>query len=139
MQKAKDIMTPNPRCCIMESSVWDAVEVMRKENCGIVPILDQEGQCIGVVTDRDLCLNVILNRLNPDSTPLQEVMTRNLVTCYPEESMDDVLHKMEQRMVRRILVVNDNNRCIGIISEADIALKGEGKIKVSELVEAVSQ
>ena len=139
MKNAKDIMTPNPSCCKVTNSVREAVEIMKSEDCGVVPVMDQEGKCVGVVTDRDICLKVILDRKDPNTTTLQEVMSRNPVTCRPEDNLDTIIQKMEKYMVRRILVVDDNNRCIGIISEADIALKAEDKNKVAELVEAVSR
>ena len=132
MQKAKDIMTRNPRCCKLTSSVLEAIEVMREEDCGIVPIVDENEKCVGVITDRDLCLHVIPARRDPGYTELQEIMTRNPVTCSDEDNMDDVLKKMKNKMVRRIPVVDVNNKCIGIISEVDIALREEDKSKVSE-------
>jgi len=138
MKKAREIMTQNPRCCMLKSSVYEAVTVMKNEDCGVVPVVDQDGKCVGIVTDRDICLKVVLDRKDPETTSLQDIMTPNPVTCRAEDSLDDIIRKMEKYMVRRILVVDDNNKCIGIISEADIALKVEDKRKVAELIEAVS-
>ena len=123
MQKAKDVMTASPYCCTQENTIYDAVSIMKKQNCGFVPVVDQGGSCVGVVTDRDICLQVVLDRKDPHQTRLREVMTRNPLTCSPEESMDDVLVKMEKRMIRRIPVVDQENQCVGIISEADLATK----------------
>lgn len=139
MQRAINIMTAKPHCCLPVSTAYEAASVMETEDCGIVPVINNEGQCVGVVTDRDLCLKVILERRDPDKTKLQEIMTYNPIICHPDDSLEDVLSKMEKRMVRRIPVVDERNQCIGIISEADIALKEEDKSKVSEFVKAVSR
>lgn len=138
MVKAKDIMTPNPTCCKVTDSVLDAVRVMKNEDCGIVPITDESGQCVGLVTDRDICLKVILERKDPQSTILRDVMTSNVITCNPEDSLEDIIPKMQKYMIRRILVTDESGKRVGIISEADIALKVRDKSKVADLVEAVS-
>ncbi|HEY9685905.1 MAG TPA: CBS domain-containing protein [Coleofasciculaceae cyanobacterium] len=138
MQKASELMTQNPHCCLPESTVMEAVEVMAGEDCGAVPVIDHEGHCVGMITDRDVCLRVVSRHLDPEKTRLQAVMTHGPITCNLDEPMDSVVRKMEQRMVRRIPVVDQNNLCVGIISEADIATKEEDRTIVSEFVEVVS-
>ena len=136
--KARDIMTPDPELCHENDTIYDCVEIMYQRDCGIVPIVDDNGICIGVVTDRDICLDVVLNRKDPDRSKINEVMTRDPLTCGPDQSLDRVIDEMEKHKVRRILVVNKDNRCIGIISEGDIATRDEEKRHVSELVGAVT-
>lgn len=139
MKTAKDVMTPNPTSCKTTSSVREAVEVMKREDCGVVPVVDEQNKCVGIITDRDICLKVILDRKDPNTTTLQEVMTRNPITSRPDESLDTIIQKMEKYMVRRIPIVDENNYCKGIISEADLALKADDKKRVADMVEAVSR
>jgi CBS domain-containing protein len=120
MSKAKEIMTVNPVTCLETDSVYKAVEVMYKHNTGVVPIVDEENCCSGIVTDRDICLKVILEKREPEQTMIKDVMSWNLMTCHPEDDIDDVLLKMERRQIKRIPVIDDDEHCAGIISEHDI-------------------
>jgi CBS domain-containing protein len=119
MTIAQDIMTPNPMTCREQDPIRRAVEVMKQQNTGVVPIVDANEQPVGIVTDRDICLDVILNNMDPASTPIGKIMHKNLLTCSPQDDLNQVIRQMEQRQVKRILVV-ENQRLVGIISEHDI-------------------
>ncbi|HEY9686966.1 MAG TPA: CBS domain-containing protein [Coleofasciculaceae cyanobacterium] len=119
MPKAQDIMTQNPMTCREQDPIRRAVEVMKQQNTGVVPIVGGNDQPVGIVTDRDICLDVILNNMDPTSTPVGKIMHKNLLTCSPQDDLNQVIRQMEQRQVKRILVV-ENQRLIGIISEHDI-------------------
>lgn len=135
MSIAREMMTANPVTCFETDPVYRAVEIMKREDTGVVPIVDSGNRCRGIVTDRDLCLDVILQDMDPRSTQLRNVMHSDLVTCSPDEDLKSILNKMKGRQVKRILVV-DNDHCVGIISEADIA-RHESKHVVGELAEGV--
>ncbi len=135
MVKARDVMTINPSVCREDDSVYDAVRIMKEEDCGIVPIVNDHRECIGVITDRDIALKVILNHKNPDNTPIRDVMTRHVHACHADDDLKKVVKEMEKHKVRRILIVDDKNQCVGIISERDIAL--EDRKKAGEMVQAV--
>jgi CBS domain-containing protein len=137
MTKAKDIMTSNPVTCRDTDSVYDAVQIMKQRNTGVVPIVDQNDQCCGIITDRDICMQVILNSLDPKSTRLQSVMTKELLTCKPDDDINQVLAQMESRQVKRMIVTDENNRCVGIISEADIVQRMPDRGKVGELAAGI--
>lgn len=138
MTKAKDIMTPNPVTCQDSDTIRQAVDVMSRENVGVVPIVDRQNRCCGIVTDRDICLDVVLSELDPNTVKLSKVMHTHLLTCSPEDDLDQVIDLMKGRQVKRILVIDGNGNVSGIISEADIA-KQQGKQKVGELAEGVYQ
>lgn len=137
MQTAKELMTRNPEYCYEDDTVSDAVRVMQKFNCGVVPVSDEHHRCVGIVTDRDICMKVVNQDLDPQTTRLRDIMTTDVVTCHENEDMDSVLQRMEQRQVKRIPVVDELERCIGIISEKDVAQKEENRTKVVELIENV--
>jgi predicted transcriptional regulator len=99
--------------------------------------VDSSNTCCGIITDRDICLQVILNGQDPKSTCLRNVMTRNVLTSKPEDDINRTLSQMENKQVKRIIVVDDNNRCVGIISESDIVQRLQDQGKISELTSAV--
>lgn len=135
---AKDVMTSNPSVCREENTVYDVVRIMSREDCGVVPVVDTDDKCVGIITDRDICLRLVLDHLDPEDTLVSELMSEDVITCHPDEDMEQVIAKMEREQIRRIPVVNDTDNIVGIISEGDIA-KSEVRPKVSELVQAVVQ
>jgi CBS domain-containing protein len=136
MTQAQDIMTANPITCKERDSIINAAEVMKKKNVGVVPIVDDYNRCRGIVTDRDLSMRILAERRDP-STHLQKIMSTNLVTCSPEDDLSKVLRDMEGQQVKRVIVVNNKQECVGIISEADIIQRMKEPNKVMELVENV--
>jgi CBS domain-containing protein len=133
MPKARDIMTPNPQTCQETDTIEQAVRIMQSRNTGVIPIVDSDNCCCGIVTDRDICLRVVLNKLDPATTPLKEVISWDLLTCHPDDDIDDVLLRMERKQIKRIPVVDDNDKCVGIISEHDIVIKHDNPQKLAEL------
>jgi CBS domain-containing protein len=140
-KKAKDVMHANPSLCRLEESVYDAVQKMEEENCGAIPIVDAEGQCVGIVTDRDICLSVILSEtaIHPKEIRVAEVMTDSPMTCHPDDEEDTVIRMMEENQIRRVPVVDATGRCVGIISQADIALEDIEQSRKGHLVEQISK
>lgn len=133
---AKDVMTSNPSTCREENTVYDAVRIMNREDCGVVPIVDEMDRCVGIITDRDICLRTVLEHLEPEDTPISELMSSDVMTCRETDDIETVLDIMEREQIRRIPVINDENILTGIISEGDLA-KSEVKGRVSRLIEAV--
>lgn len=135
MTTARDVMTSNPVTCRENDPIRAAVQIMERRDTGVVPILDQNDRLCGVVTDRDICLDVVLRNLDPQGTPVANVMHRDLLTCSPDEDLNQVMDKMTGRQVKRILVT-EGDRCVGVISEADIARR-QGSQAVGELAQGV--
>lgn len=123
--KCKDMMTKNPKNASSSASAQQAALLMKEENVGILPVIDEKTQkLVGVVTDRDLCLGVIASGKNPHEAKLSELMSKNPFTCNPEDDLQKTEQYMKQHHVGRIPVMDQNGYCVGIISQADIALKG---------------
>jgi CBS-domain-containing membrane protein len=142
--KAKDIMTRNPACCSPDDSARDAARLMRDRNCGSVPIVDEESRkVIGIVTDRDLAVRAIAEEKDSD-TKLRDLMTRVAKCCGPDDELKEVERTMADLQVRRIPIVDARGRCIGIVSQADIALAAGPDNEVTEreialVVEQISE
>lgn len=118
--RARDLMTRDPSCLRRDDTARIAAQVMRDKDCGVVPIVDDARRVIGIITDRDLAIRTIAAGKGPD-TRLGEVMTPNVHCCTADDDLRDVERKMAEMQVRRICIVDAGGRCMGIISQADIA------------------
>ena len=129
--RARDIMTRDPQCLRREDTARRAAEVMRDKDCGVVPVIDDARRVIAVVTDRDLAIRVIGYGKSPE-TRLADVMTPSVKCCAADDDLRDVERKMAELQVRRIPIVDAGGRCLGIISQADIARAASKDASVSE-------
>jgi CBS domain-containing protein len=118
--RAKDIMTRDPECCRRDQTARDAARVMRDRDCGCVPIIDEAGSVVGIVTDRDLAVRAIASGKD-FTTKLNDLMTPMPSTCGPDDDLRDVEQTMAELQVRRIPIVDASGHCLGIISQGDIA------------------
>src|SRR3546814_12498981 len=106
-------------------------------DCGEIPVVDEGGQLVGVITDRDIACRCVAEGKSAD-TPVEEVMSSSLVTVTPDARVDECCKKMEDNQVRRLPVVDDQGKCCGIVSQADIALHAD-KAEPGNLVREVSE
>ena len=118
--KAADVMTANPRTCSPFSTVLEAVLLFRDADCGAVPVLE-EGKPVGVLTDRDVALSLADHEEDLPALPVSQIMSKGAVTVAPDTPLDVVLEQFGDRGVRRLLVVDAENRLQGIIGWADVA------------------
>jgi CBS domain-containing protein len=118
----KDVMTTNPRYCVPGDTSTHAARIMKDKNVGIVPIIasDIDHKLIGVVTDRDLCLAIVAQNVQPDSVQVRQCMTTPIVTVWPEDDVQKALALMSENQVRRIPVVNEDGMLEGMVATADI-------------------
>jgi CBS domain-containing protein len=120
--KVRTMMTRNPVCCTPETSVQAVADLMKKHDVGSVPVIADSGSrhLEGIVTDHDLCCKVLAGGLRAHATPVKRVMTRNPVTCKPEDMLQTCERLMQKNRIRRIPVVDENNSCVGIVALADL-------------------
>jgi CBS domain-containing protein len=138
--KVRDAMTPDPVCCLTSDSAQKVAGMLCKQDVGAIPVVaDQESRkLIGMITDRDLCCSVVASGLNPQSTPIEKFVSLNPVACREGENLDNCERLMQERQVRRIPIVDGDGRVIGIVSQADLALKDKPE-KVAKTVAEVSK
>ena len=138
--KVRDAMTPNPICCLMTDSAQKAAGILCKQNVGSIPVVtDHESRkLIGIITDRDLCSSVVADGLDPQTTPIEKFVSLNPVACREGENLDNCARLMQERQVRRIPIVDGEGRVIGIVSQADLALKDKPE-NVAKTVAEVSK
>jgi CBS domain-containing protein len=101
--------------------------MMCERNIGSIPVVSdqQSKQLLGMITDRDLCCSVIAGGLDPKTTPIEKFITSNPITCRDGENIDKCERAMQEHQVRRVPVVDGQDHVIGIVSQADLALKGK--------------
>ena len=139
--KCSEVMTKDPSCCLPTDTAFDAAQLMKSEDVGPIPIVSdkQTKKLEGILTDRDLALKVVAEGLDPKTTKIEEIMSTGINTCGPDDDLKDVLESMEANHVRRIPIVDENNRLVGIIAQADIATRVDQPATTAEVVEAISQ
>jgi len=134
-------MTKNPVCCLPSDLVTKAAELMKSEKIGSIPVIENEQtkKLVGIVTDRDLTLRIVAEGLDAKSTKVDAVMTRKVVTCRAEDDLQKALDAMSEHQLRRIPVVDGDNKIIGIIAQADVATRVNQPQKTAEVVKEISQ
>jgi CBS domain-containing protein len=118
---ARDVMTPDPVCCSPGTTLDQVAQLMANNNCGEIPIINTQDQPVGVITDRDIVCRVVAEGKNPSAHTVESCMTSSVITVRADASINEVVSVMEDHQIRRVLVVDDDGCCTGIISQADIA------------------
>ena len=140
----RDVMTENPSCCVPSDSVAMAAQIMKREDVGPVLVVSDYNSrhLVGILTDRDLAINVVAEGRDPHNTRVDQVMTRNPVTCHADDGTREAIERMSVNQVRRIPIVDDNGRLLGIVAQADLARaegRGVTEEEVGRVVERVSE
>jgi CBS domain-containing protein len=120
----KDAMTSNPCSIDADKPVSYAAKMMRDEDVGLAPIVEGD-RLIGTLTDRDIATRVVAEGRDPDSTSVREVASQDLVTIEPDAGLDQALSLMAQHQVRRLPVVEQGGRLVGVVAQADVAEHAE--------------
>lgn len=135
-QSVREVMTPNPRTVSPEQSVVEAARILRDEDVGSLPVVEDD-RLVGVVTDRDIVVRVVAGSMDPRSTSVGQVESRDVVSVTPDQDLDQALAEMARHQIRRLLVVEDD-RLVGVVAQADVARKADEE-KTGEVVEQISE
>jgi len=123
--KVKEVMMRTPYACHLDTNLGAATELMWKGNCGFLPVLDSTGKIRAVLTDRDICIALGTRNVLAGNLTVAEVIHDKLLTCSPDDSLQDALRIMRDGHVRRLPVVNPESKVVGIISMHDILFHAE--------------
>ncbi len=134
--KVKDIMTYNPEVIQGRDLVIHAAEKMRDLNVGAIPVFDGE-EPVGMLTDRDIAVRVVAQKLDPETTTVGEVMSGEIIFCTEDMEIEEAAHIMEYKQIRRLLVKSGKNEFSGVLSLGDIAMSA-GKELSGEVLHEVS-
>jgi CBS domain-containing protein len=119
-KRVQELMTSNPCSIDSDKSVAYAAKMMRDEDVGLAPIVEGS-RLVGTVTDRDITIRVVAEGKNPESTKVTEIASTDLVTVDPKQDLDEALRLMAQHQVRRLPVVEEGGRLVGVVAQADVA------------------
>ena len=141
MKKCDEVMTKNPTCCLPDDTVEKAAKLMKSGNIGSIPVIENEltKKLIGIVTDRDLALKIVAEGRDAKSTKVKAVMTHKVVTCLADDDLQKALDAMSGDQLRRIPVVDKENKILGIIAQADVATRVNQPEKTAAMVKGISQ
>lgn len=136
----REIMTENPACCTADANLQEVAKMMVDNDCGCIPVVEDiaHNKPIGTITDRDICCRSVAEGKNPLQMSASDVMTKNVVTVTPETSVEDCCNTMEDNQIRRVVVVDDEGSCCGMVAQADIANNASNN-KTAEVVQEVSK
>jgi CBS domain-containing protein len=132
----RDAMTSNPKTIDTSGSIMEASRIMRDADAGIVPIVDGD-RLVATITDRDIAIRGVAEGKDPQTTKALDIASRDLITIDPQQDLDEALRLMARHQVRRLPVVEEDGRLVGIVAQADIALQHDDA-KTGEMVEKIS-
>jgi CBS domain-containing protein len=136
-QGIRDVMTANPSSLGSGSNVIEAARLMRDVDAGIIPVVEGD-KLIGTVTDRDIAIRVVAEGKDPEKTTVGEIASRDLVTIDPQQDLDEALRLMARHQVRRLPVVEEDGKLVGIVAQKDIAQHATDE-QTGDVVEDISK
>jgi len=119
--RVKEIMTQDVKTCGAEDRLSTAARIMWDNDCGIVPIVADDGRLLGVVTDRDVCIACWSRDARPSEIPAAQAMSTALKTCSADDTVETAGQIMETSQVRRLPVTDTDGWLVGLISVSDLA------------------
>ena len=138
--KIREIMSRDPACCVLSDSAQTVAKILCDRNIGSMPVLadQQSRKLVGMITDRDLCCSVIAQGLDPKTTQIEKLISFPPMSCRDGENIETCERLMQEHQVRRVPIVDAEDRVIGIVSQADLALHDKAE-RVSKTVAEISK
>ena len=136
-QRIREIMTSNPSTVEHDQPVVEAARIMKQEDAGVVPVTEN-GRLAGMVTDRDIAIRVVAEGKDPAETTVREIASTNLVTVDTQQELDEALRLMAKHQVRRLPVVEEDGRLVGVVAQADVARAGDDA-QTGQVVQEISE
>ena len=133
----REVMTSNPCTIDADKPISYAAKMMRDEDVGLAPVVEGD-RLVGTLTDRDIAIRVVAEGHDPDSTKVKDVASKDVVTVDPQQDLDEALRLMAEHQVRRLPVVEEDGRVVGVVAQADVARLADDR-KTGEVVERISQ
>ena len=132
-----EVMTRGVEKISPAATLEQAAKQMKAHNVGILPVVDGE-ELVGVLTDRDIVLRAVSERLRPEMTRVREAMTPKAIFCYEDEDITEASLVMEKNLVHRLIVLDRNERLVGIVSLSDLAAKAKSEALAGHVLGEVS-
>ena len=132
-----EVMTRGVETISAAATLERAAKQMKAHNVGILPVVDGD-EVVGVVTDRDIVLRAVSERLRPEMTRVQDVMTPKAISCYDDQDITEASLLMEKHLVHRLIVLDRNEKLVGIVSLSDLAAKAKSEALAGHVLGEVS-
>jgi len=137
--QVKDIMTPNAQCVRPDDSLQDAARRMRDLDVGPLPVCGDNDRLAGIITDRDIAVRAVAEGKDPKTTKVREAMSEKIIYCFEDQAIEEAARMMQERQVRRLVVLNREKRLVGIVSLGDLATETGDRQKSGEVLQDVSE
>jgi CBS domain-containing protein len=136
-----ELMTANPACCTPDSTLQEVARMMEQNDCGCIPVVNSlsDKKPVGTITDRDITIRTVAASHNPIDMKASDIMTTNIATIRPQMSIEECFDVMEDKDIRRVLVVDDAGRCCGIVAQADIVQSSANPMRTNEVIREISE
>lgn len=118
--RVEEVMTADVACCRPDDSDERAAQLMWENDCGVIPVTDSSGRTVGIVTDRDLCMAAFTRGRDLSQLRVSDAMSPNVHGCRRKQSLEDALGLMREHRVRRLPVIEDDGRLVGMLSMNDV-------------------
>lgn len=118
--KIKEYMNSNVYCLKPNNTIKDCAKLMHDNHIGCIPVCNDQNNIVGLVTDRDIILRGIACNKDTSETPVSEIMTCNVVYCNEDDDVEEIEEIMSQNQIRRLPIIDKNNKIVGIISLGDL-------------------
>jgi CBS domain-containing protein len=134
----KDVMTRDVQVIEADASIYEAAQIMKREDIGMLPVLDGQ-KLVGTLTDRDIVLRTVAEGRDPLHTAVSEILTRSeVVYCFEDQEIEEAADLMGEKQIRRLVILNHEQRLAGIVSLGDLAVDSPDKRPAAEALKRVS-
>jgi CBS domain-containing protein len=139
--QVREIMTPDPACCTPDTTLQDVARMMEQNDCGLIPVVESRETMrpVGTITDRDIAIRAVAAGNDANSMKAADIMTRGVATVRPDMSLEECFDVMEDREIRRVLVVDDRGRLAGIVAQADIVQSPAHPARTNKVIREISE
>lgn len=134
----KDVMHKKAKVINFQDSVEAAAKIMVSEDCGSIPV-EKDDRMVGMLTDRDIAIRVVAKGKDPKNTKVKDVMSEGINYCFEDDNLEEASAKMSGKKHRRLPVVNQERRLVGMLSLGDIARKNQATQVSGDILSHVCQ
>jgi len=139
--QVREIMTQNPACCTPDSTLQEVAQMMKENDCGCIPVVNSRlgMKPVGTITDRDITIRTVAANHNPIDMKASDIMTTDIATVNPQMSVEECFDVMEDREIRRVIVVDEQGKCCGIVAQADVVQSNANPIRTNKVIREISE
>ena len=139
--QVREIMTENPACCTPDTPLPEVARMMETNDCGCIPVVESTSgmKPVGTITDRDIAIRTVAANNNPMNMRASDIMTRDIATIKPQMSVEECFDVMEDREIRRVLVVDEQGKCCGIVAQADVVQSTANPVRTNKVIREISE